>query len=362
MMEHDTDRLFWAVAVIIIAALLLTIGIKTFPVAFQAAMTPISGVLKQSDTVTTAAKKAASDAQNSSWSISDTSAVTDPDASKKANAKTDDELNLNIEDNGDGTGNVMGFKNYHKFDGNTLTIPEYAKVNGHVVKLISIGDNVWNQNQGDGTDVELKDGSDFLFVGTFTPTLYRSDYSTPIEANDYNNLPDIIKNKYPNDQIVGIRQSDGNGVFANFPIHHLILSDSIKTIGWSAFGNCGIQSITWPKHLSTIYESAFYAGLNLPDNTFTLPNYVDNYSNIYGINNGPIDAFGANNISTLIIPKSTTFLPSQVITGPEFSPAYLQVVHVNKDFYNAHINDYFNSNSSSNIGITSSTQYVFDQN
>lgn len=358
MMEHDTDRLFWAVAVIIIAALLLTIGIKTFPVAFQAAMTPISGVLKQSDTVTTAAKKAASDAQNSSWSISDTSAVTDPDASKKANAKTDDELNLNIEDNGDGTGNVMGFKDVTKFPGGTLTIPEYVKVNGKVLKIVSIGSSQYTSGW-ESQIVILNDGTTISVGDCGIP----ETYDEGISNDDYQKLPQSVRSKVSQSQIKGVDNSDGNGSFTNISsITGLNMPDSIRYIGFNAFAGARISSIRWPKHLSKIDGNAFYYGLSLPNNTLTLPDNVDTYAGMSGDNIGPVSAFSGDNISTLIIPKSTTFLPAQIITGNEFSPAYLQVVHVNKDFYNAHINDYFNSNSSSNIGITSSTQYIFDQN
>lgn len=49
MMEHTTDRLFWTLSTIIIAALLLTIGAKTFPNATQNVLRPLSGMMRQAD-------------------------------------------------------------------------------------------------------------------------------------------------------------------------------------------------------------------------------------------------------------------------------------------------------------------------
>lgn len=49
MMEHTTDRLFWTLSAIIIAALLLTLGVKIFPKATQEVIAPMSGLVRQAD-------------------------------------------------------------------------------------------------------------------------------------------------------------------------------------------------------------------------------------------------------------------------------------------------------------------------
>lgn len=57
VLESNTDKLFWTLATIIVAALLLTIGVKTFPKMAQSAIAPISGITKQADIATSSANK-----------------------------------------------------------------------------------------------------------------------------------------------------------------------------------------------------------------------------------------------------------------------------------------------------------------
>ena len=57
MMEHNTDRLFWTISAIIVGALLLAIGTKTFPNTVGRVLQPMSGVIKSADDVQTAATK-----------------------------------------------------------------------------------------------------------------------------------------------------------------------------------------------------------------------------------------------------------------------------------------------------------------
>lgn len=62
MMEHTTDRLFWTLSSIIIAALLLTLGVKIFPKATSEAIHPMSGVVQSADKSTSAVDQAISGA------------------------------------------------------------------------------------------------------------------------------------------------------------------------------------------------------------------------------------------------------------------------------------------------------------
>lgn len=62
MMEHTTDRLFWTLSSIIIAALLLTLGVKIFPKATSEVIHPMSGVVQSADKSTSAVDQAISGA------------------------------------------------------------------------------------------------------------------------------------------------------------------------------------------------------------------------------------------------------------------------------------------------------------
>lgn len=354
MIEYNTDRLFWTLTSVIVGALLLTISVKAFPNAFGTATNHLSGVVRQAGTSGTSLNQAFQNSVNN---------ATKPTTDNNSNVPTDDDLNLQIQDNDDGTGNVLGFKSVAKFDGNTLTIPEYAKVNGKVLKLIRIGNIQWNNTGGFGASIYLKNGQFRFYPGVnLNAQNYTKDKSS-ISQNTYNQLPDNIKNDYKRDDIRGALQSGALGAFSSIQIKNLILNDSIQEIGSNAFAGCKIQNIKWPNHLTKIWSNAFYGGLNLSNNALHLPNSVDVYQGAWkNDNQGPIDIFGGNNIQQLYIPKSTKFLPPNLITGDELSNGNLKIVHVNSDFYNAHTADYFNPNNPNNVGISANTKYVFDQN
>lgn len=61
-MEHTTDRLFWTLSAIIIAALILTVSVKVFPKATQDVIAPFSGLVRQADTSTNAIGQATNSA------------------------------------------------------------------------------------------------------------------------------------------------------------------------------------------------------------------------------------------------------------------------------------------------------------
>ena len=146
MMEHTTDRLFWTLTSIIVGALILTIGVNAFPKATQGVIQPISGVIKQADTVNTTAsntgKQAASDASN--FKLKDPS---DPYADEKANAVEARTIGITATDNGDGTATIT---NYNANQGNSWNIPAYIKINNKLLKVTTLGDpnafgNITNQ-------------------------------------------------------------------------------------------------------------------------------------------------------------------------------------------------------------------------
>lgn len=62
MMEHTTDRLFWTLSAIIIAALMLTVSVKVFPKATQDVIAQFSGLVRQADTSTNAIGQATNSA------------------------------------------------------------------------------------------------------------------------------------------------------------------------------------------------------------------------------------------------------------------------------------------------------------
>lgn len=150
MMEHNTDRLFWALTSIIVGALLLTISVKAFPGVANTVTAPLQGVVKQSDSSTKTADQAFKDATNnngnssSNNSNSQSSQPTDPDEQAKANAVEASTLNLKVTPNGDGTGVLTGAAN-GIFDG-SLNIPKYVKVNSQLIKITSIKDMAFSNN------------------------------------------------------------------------------------------------------------------------------------------------------------------------------------------------------------------------
>ena len=166
MMEHTTDRLFWTLTSIIVGALILTIGVNAFPKATQGVIQPISGVIKQADTTTHTADNAANSAisdnsgtanNNSSNNSSQNSSLpvstpTDPDAQAKANAvNIDNNPNISIQNNNDGTATVTNFQlsatdSNNVFNGNqttdlTYAIPQYVKSKNQILKITSLGNN-----------------------------------------------------------------------------------------------------------------------------------------------------------------------------------------------------------------------------
>lgn len=340
-MEHDTDRLFWAVAVILIGALLLTIGIKTFPNAVQETLAPISGVSRQSDSVVTGAQNAAKAVENKS--------------NESANVKTADELNFIVDDNGDGTGNLMGFKDSNKFPGGTLTIPEYIKVNGKVLKIVSIGSNQYISGW-DSQTLVLNDGTTINVGDCGIP----ETYDEGINNDEYQKLPQSVRAKVSQSQIKGVDNSGGNGSFTNInSITSLNMPDSIKYIGFNAFANTNLSNIHWSKNLQIIESAAFAGAINMNGQAFYLPRNIKAFSSTPATSY----TFGdMKNTNEIYIPKSDTNLNPQMFSNSLSGPS-LQIVHVNKDFYNQHVNDYFNPNNFyGNIGVTSNTQYIFDQN
>lgn len=136
MIEHTTDRLFWTLTSIIVGALILTIGINAFPKATQGVIQPISGVIKQADTVTGTANNTANDAMNNINPPTNSYGQTEEEAKKAApstqlfsNIEPTTGITWNIIQELDGNWALSGIVLPQGCNNSTLTIPEY--INGH---------------------------------------------------------------------------------------------------------------------------------------------------------------------------------------------------------------------------------------
>lgn len=212
MMEHNTDRLFWTLSTIIVGALLLTISVKVFPGITNTITAPLSHITQQAGDATNSADQAFNDATNAS----------DPDAKAKANAVEASDLNLNVQQDNDGTGTLMGLVN-NAFTGK-LDIPKYVKVNGKLTKITSI-----------------------------THDAFVSDQLTSV------NIPDGVTTINP-------------GAFASNSIRSVTIPSSVTYIGSRAFNNNTLSSVNIPNQ--TAYQSA--KSNNAFDSNVTLTNNASN--------------------------------------------------------------------------------------
>ena len=211
MMEHTTDRLFWTLTSIIIAALLLTIGVKTFPQLTQNVLQPVSGMLKQADTTNSHVNDAVNQVLNQSndSTSQNTQQQLTPDqqdAQDKANAVEASTLGFTITDNGDNTGTITG---YNASKGNNINIPSYMKLNGKMLKITIIGFAAFENNQL--TSVNIPNSVTNIGVAAFT----------------WNNLTSIT---IPN-TVTNI----GNGAFSYNNIKSVNIPNSVINLGKNIF-------------------------------------------------------------------------------------------------------------------------------
>ena len=276
MMEHTTDRLFWTLTSIIIGALILTIGVNAFPKMTQNVISPISGVIKQADTVghtasdtgnkaaRTAAKYSGDDRSGNGNSSSQPS---DPDASAKANAVEASTLNLKVTPNGDGTGVLAGPAN-GPLSG-TLNIPEYVKVNGQLTKITSIGKGAFANNNL--TSVTIPNSVTSIGNSVFSG----------------NNLTSV---SIPNSVT-----SIGNYAFANNNLTSVTIPNSVTSIGINAFYSNGLSSVTIPNSVTSIGQDAF------ENNQLTSVSIPNSVTSIGGA------AFASNQLTSVTIPNQQAY-------------------------------------------------------
>lgn len=209
MMEHTTDRLFWTLTSMLVAALILTIGINAFPKATQNVIQPISGVIKQADRVEStsndAANKAMNDlgSSNTSSSTNNTTQTVDQDAIDRANAVDASSVNLQVTDNGDGTGTINSYTG--DAYAQKVVVPKYVKVNNKVVTITAIGDYTFG----------------YKYIHNIV-------------------LPNSIK-------------TIGNWAFQYNQLTDLVIPEGVTTIGRNAFvSNPDLQSLSLPNTLTNV--------------------------------------------------------------------------------------------------------------
>lgn len=271
MMEHTTDRLFWTLTSIIVGALLLTVGAKAFPHAANSIMSPMSGVMKQADIATGHVGQANKDSLSKLVGTASSNARSDNDnTSAKTNAVEASTLGFKVTNNGDGTGTING---YNPSKGVNVNIPKYMKNNGTVLKITSIGNYAFENEEftGEGiTSVIIPDSVTSIGNGAF-------------EANKLTsiNIPNSVKNM-------------GISVFANNQITSATISNSISKLSDGIFRNNHLTSITIPNSINNIESNAFY---NNQLTSIFIPNTVTNI--------GPY-AFQNNKLTSLNIPNLVT--------------------------------------------------------
>ena len=246
MLEKNTDRLFWTLTSIIVGALLLTISVKAFPSVAETAISPITGIVKQEDTVghksNDTANKAFSDANNfgNSSNSNTTAQSTNPDAQAKANAVEASTLGFTLNDNGDGTAQVARYDTKHGLD---VNIPKYIKVNGNLLKITSIS------------------GGAFYAKNLTSVNIPNS--VTNIGDNSFNG------NKLTSVNIPNSVTSIGDSAFGGNQLSSVTIPDSVTSIHDSAFNSNSLTSVTIPNSVTSIGYVAFYynklTSVNIPN-------------------------------------------------------------------------------------------------
>lgn len=246
MMEHTTDRLFWTLTSMLVAALILTIGINAFPKATQNVIQPISGVIKQADRVEStsndAANKAMNDlgSSNTSSSTNNTTQTVDQDAIDRANAVDASSVNLQVTDNGDGTGTIT---KWNLIGSRDMNIPKYVKVNGKVLKITVIGEMAFRN----GYLLSLTIPNSVTTIQSYA---FQNNYLTSVT------IPDSVI-------------SIGADAFQDNRLTSVSLGNSVQSLGYLSFSGNKISSITIPNSLTKFGGYDFYAN---PITNINIPN------------------------------------------------------------------------------------------
>lgn len=231
MMENTTDRLFWTLTSVILGALLLTVSVKAFPNITNATIAPMSGFIKQADTMTKNSNKAANDQISN---ITESQAQKDAekaDAQAKANAVDQSQSTVSVQDNGDGTATVIGLSQSlanaefsSQGQPSNLVIPEYVKVNNQPLKITAISDDAFN------------DSLDGVNTVTFPQSL----------------------------TTIGVHHGYGGGTFRNAGLSEIYIPNTVTTILPGSLQFAGAH-ITAPKAL----QSQVIAASTLSQNSMT---------------------------------------------------------------------------------------------
>ena len=220
MLEKNTDRLFWTLTSIIVGALLLTISVKAFPSVAETAISPITGIVKQADTVghksNDTANKAFSDANNFGKPI-------DPYAQAKANAVEASTQGITATDNGDGTATITSYTGFNN-NGSSWNIPSFIKVNGNLLKVTTLG------NANAYSDITNQAGA-------------LSNVTIPNTVTTINSY-----------------------AFAFEGLNSITIPNSVNSIASNAFGSNSISSVNVPNSVTSLDPQAFDSSVTINRN------------------------------------------------------------------------------------------------
>lgn len=254
MIEHTTDRLFWALVSIIVGGLITTIGVNAFPKATQNAIRPISGVMRQADTVGNTANTAADQANRQV---------------KSFNLNSIDKSSNNIAGNTKDTAidmNSLGFDvysgihdetrvtiaSYNGKQGANVTIPKYIKGHGQILEVVGVGNDVFaNKNL---TSIKLADS-----------------------------ITDIGDNAFKNNQLTSVDlpshlQTIGEEAFADNKLTSANLPTTLNETSIHVFHNNPIKLVIFHSKsscINAINEEIFDKNTEFPNATQYYPNYQD---------------------------------------------------------------------------------------
>lgn len=258
MIEHTTDRLFWTLASIIVGALILTIGVNTFPKATQNAIHPISGMLKQADTVGKSTTDAANQAnqQVSSFTINPSDIHNkqpqkiEPGSTKETAVDMNDlGFEIYTKPNDDSAGIIAG---YNGKQGSNVTIPEYIKGHGQVVKIVDINSNAFT-NKG-LTSVIIPDS-----VTSIDDETFKDNQLTSVK------LPSHL-------------QMLGEEAFANNKLTSIDIPTTLTDASIHTFYGNQIKSVSFHSEIScrvSLSNEIFDYGVQFPNATQYYPGYKE---------------------------------------------------------------------------------------